>query len=76
MRGDSDTSGDEVSESEDDGYHESITLNTKAPRSKFHSIDPAFEEKLTTHHYFLLPRRLDGFALSKKQRSMRHSPEG
>jgi len=69
MRGDSDTSGDEVSESEDDDYHESITLNTKAPRSKFHSIDPTVEEKLTLHHYFLLPRRLDGFALLKKQRS-------
>ena len=33
----------------------------------YENIDPKARESLTTHHYFLFPRRVDGFALKQKR---------
>jgi hypothetical protein len=53
----------------------STSLDAKGPRSSFVDISPKMRESLTDSHYFLLPRRLNGFALAQKQRSNPyHSP--
>lgn len=32
----------------------------------YENIDPKMVKALTQHHYFLIPRRIDGFALKQK----------
>ena len=50
-------------------------LDFKASRSTFRSINPADHSTLSKKHYFLFPRRLDGFALAQKQKSILPSPQ-
>jgi hypothetical protein len=59
-------SEDENSESEEVNSNGSIILNPKCSRSDFRSITPNDYTELSTHHYFLLPRRLTGYAIGQK----------
>jgi hypothetical protein len=56
-------------DSEEDNIPPSILLDPKGSRSEFRNISPNDYEELSTHHYFLLPRRLTGYAIGQKQRS-------
>jgi len=60
---------EEYSDSGDDGPPEAAGKTWKTQRLNFKSVNPKEQESLTPHHYFLLPRRMNGFALAKKQRS-------
>jgi hypothetical protein len=53
----------------EDGYSKPALFETKGPLSAFRSIDPKEKEHLTPQHYFLFPRRMDGFSLAQKERS-------
>ena len=76
--------GSEVGEYEDEAYNNSdgnghdkpIILNTKALYADFPSIKPDEIVDLTPDHYFLLPRRIDGYALGSKQKSILPKYEG
>jgi hypothetical protein len=57
------------SESEGDNTHGSIILDPKCSRSDFRNVSPNDYSELSSHHYFLLPRRLTGYAIGQKQRS-------
>jgi hypothetical protein len=49
------------------------TTASKKPKellANFKKINPKEHESLTPYHYFLLPRRMNGYALAKKQRSI------
>ena len=64
----SSSSEDDNSDTEGDNNHRPIILDPKS-RSEFRNISPNDYEELSTHHYFLFPRRVTGFAIGKKQRS-------
>jgi len=68
------SSAEESSDSGNDEQPEIVAApvvgrKAKALRSSFKSVNPKEQESLTPHHCFLLPRRMNGFALAKKQRS-------
>ncbi len=60
-------SEEENSDSEDEGQSEPI-LNNKAPVADFHSMNIKEHRHFSANHYFLLPKRINGFALAQKQR--------
>ncbi|MAD84590.1 MAG: hypothetical protein CL912_16650 [Deltaproteobacteria bacterium] len=67
---------DESSSEEDDYQGPSLgenglcpILDTRAPPQLFHSFAPRDYTQLTPDHYFLFPRRLNGFALASKHKS-------
>jgi hypothetical protein len=57
------------SESEGDNSRGSIILDPKCSRSDFRNFSPNEYSELSSHHYFLLPRRLTGYAIGQKERS-------
>lgn len=66
---DSDSDSDYDNDDLDDDYSKPTLFETKGPLSAFRSIDPKEKQHLTPQHYFLFPRRIDGFGLAQKERS-------
>jgi hypothetical protein len=64
------SSAEEYSDSGDEAQPEAaVAKKTKTARANLKKVNPKEQESLTSHHYFLLPRRMNGYALAKKQRS-------
>lgn len=61
------SSDEEDSDEEEYNRRRGVPLDTRTPRKTLYAISPKDDEKLTPQHYFLLPRRMDGFALVTKK---------
>jgi hypothetical protein len=61
------------SDSDGEKSQGTVILDPKCSRSDFRNITPTAYTELSAHHYFLLPRRLTGFAVGQKQRGNRLS---